>query len=112
MYCFFFDKILLVINMDDKDIKVEFINIKDNKVLLNEDKKLPTIYIKENYYSLENIEYYLNMYLNSTISNLKQLSDNYYSFKIDNDIDNFDYYSLEDIEFDIDRELLNEENIY
>ena len=47
MYCFFFDKILLVINMDDKDIKIEFINIKDNKVLLNEDKKLPTIYIKE-----------------------------------------------------------------
>ena len=112
MYYFFFDKILLVINMDDKDIKLEFINIKDNKVLLNNDKKLPTIYIKESYYSLENIEYYLNMYLNSTISNLKQLSDNYYSFKIDNDIDNFDYYSLEDIEFDIDRELLNEENIY
>ena len=112
MYYFFFDKILLVINMDDKDIKVEFINIKNNKVLLNEEKKLPAIYIKESYYSIENIEYYLNLYLNSNISNLKLLKDNYYIFDLNEEIDNYNYYSLDDEDLLFINEILNEKNIY
>ena len=81
---------------EDKDIKIEFICIKDDKILLNNEKKLPAIYVKESYYSVDNIEYYLNMYLNSNISNLKHIKDNYYSFDIDTEIDNFDYYLIEE----------------
>ena len=98
--------------MDDKDIKVEFINIKNNKVLLNEEKKLPAIYIKESYYSIENIEYYLNLYLNSNISNLKLLKDNYYIFDLNEEIDNYNYYSLDDEDLLFINEILNEKNIY
>ena len=96
--------------MDDKDIKIEFINIKDNKVLLNEEKNLPAIYIKESYYSLENIEYYLNMYLNSTISNLRQLKDNYYLFDLDKELENYKYCSIEELGFI--KEIIDEKDLY
>lgn len=112
MYYYFFDKIILVIYMDDKDIKIEFINIKNNKVLLNEEKKLPAIYIKESYYSIENIEYYLNLYLNSSISNLKHLKENYYLFELNDELDNYYYYSIEDEDLLFIKEIINEKNIY
>ena len=94
--------------MEDKDIKIQFINLKENKVLLNNiNNMLPTIYIKESYYSDENIEYYLSMYLNTTISNIKNIKDNYYSFDIEKDIDNYSYKELENIDDNIIKELIN-----
>ena len=94
--------------MEDKDIKIQFINLKENKVLLNNiNNMLPTIYIKESYYSDENIEYYLSMYLNTTISNIKNIKDNYYNFDIEKDIDNYSYKELENIDDNIIKELIN-----
>ena len=95
---------------NDKDIKIEFINIKDDKILLREiDKKLPAIYIKESFLSLENIQYYLNMYLNINTSNIKQIKDNYYTFDIEQDvIDNFLYEDIESINDDIIKNTIKE----
>ena len=89
---------------EDKDIKIEFICIKNDNILLNNEKKLPTIYIKESYYSIENIEYYLNMYLNSNISNLNKIKDNLYSFDVDKDIKDFKYFLIDDID---DKEIID-----
>ena len=94
--------------MEDKDIKIQFINLKDNKVLLNNiNNMLPTIYIKESFYSDENIEYYLSMYLNANISNIKNIKDNYYSFDIEKDLVDYSYKELDNIEDNLIRELIN-----
>lgn len=82
-------------NMEDKDIKIKFINIKGNKILLSDITDLvPTIYIKENYYSEDNIKYYLSTYLNVNIINLIDLGNYYFSFEIDNEVLNYSYKDL------------------
>lgn len=85
--------------MDDKDIKIQFINVKNDKVLLNNlNNMLPTIYIKESYYSNENIEYYLSMYLNTKISNIKNIKDNYFSFDLEKELSDYSYKDINTIE--------------
>ena len=93
---------------NDKDIKLQFINIKNNKVLLSDiNNNLPTIYIKESFYSDENIEYYLSMYLNTKISNLKNIKDNYYMFEIEDMINNYSYKSIDTVDDFIIKDIIN-----
>ena len=93
--------------MEDKDIKIQFINVKDDKVLLNNiNNTVPTIYIKESYYSNENIEYYLSMYLNKKISNIKNIKDNYFSFDIEDTLSDYSYKDINIIEDSILKEIL------
>jgi len=93
----------------DKDIKLQFINIKEDKVLLSDiNNTLPTIYIKESFYSDENIEYYLSMYLNTKINNLKNIKDNYFIFDIENSIKDYSYKDINSIGDDIIRSVINE----
>lgn len=95
--------------MEDKDIKLQFINIKDDKVLLSDiNNSLPTIYIKESFYSNENIEYYLSMYLNTKINSIKNIKDNYFIFDIENTIKDYSYKEINNIEDDIIRSIINE----
>lgn len=83
---------------NDKDIKLQFINIKDDKILLSDiNNTLPTIYIKESFYSDENIEYYLSMYLNTKINNLKNIKDNYFIFDIEKSINDYSYKDINSI---------------
>lgn len=98
-----------MINMEDKDIKLQFINIKDDKVLLSDiNNSLPTIYIKESFYSDENIEYYLSMYLNTKINSIKNIKDNYFIFDIENTIKDYSYKEINNIEDEIIRSVINE----
>ncbi len=83
---------------NDKDIKLQFINIKDDKILLSDiNNTLPTIYIKESFYSDENIEYYLSLYLNTKINNLKNIKDNYFIFDIEKSINDYSYKDINSI---------------
>ena len=92
-----------------KDIMIQFINMKDNQVLLNKDNnKLPTIHIKEDYYSLDNIEYYLSLYLNIKVDNLKNIKDEYYYFDTENELKDYIYTSIENIDDTKIKDIINE----
>ena len=94
---------------NDKDIKLQFISIKDNKILLSDiNNTLPTIYIKESFYSDENIEYYLSMYLNTKINNIKSIKDNYFIFDIEKTINDYSYKEIGSIDDEIIRSVINE----
>lgn len=94
---------------NDKDIKLQFINMKNDKILLSDiNNSLPTIYIKESFYSIENIEYYLSMYLNTNINNLKIIKDNYFIFDIENTIKDYSYKEINSISDEIIRNIIKE----
>lgn len=91
-----------------KDVMIQFINLKDNQLLLNKtNKKLPTIHIKEEFYSLENIKYYLSLYLNIKIDNLKNIKEEYYYFDTDSVLDDYVYTDVNDIDDNIVKEIIN-----
>ena len=78
------------------EITIKFINIKDNKILSNKlNNELPTIHIKEEFYNLENIKYYLSLYLNITIDNIRQIKDNYFYFDVNENILDYNYSDVE-----------------
>lgn len=92
-----------------KDIMIQFINLKNNQILLNKTNyKLPAIYIKEDFYSIENIEYYLSLYLNIKIENLRNIKEEYYYFDTNDILNDYVYISVDEIEDKIIKDIVND----
>lgn len=80
----------------DNDIKICFICKKNNRVLLNNDTNIvPTIYIKESFYSIENIRYYLSMYLNTDIDTITDLGNHYFVFSLDKSLSDYSFKEID-----------------